>query len=361
MIESAVGQQESTIKRWLRLATGSGPALALSHRALDAIEREPALLLAGVRALVGRLAPEELASVILHRRRHAPPAVREAIDAALEQALGADDQSLDYALSVALDQVRRMRQLGVESGVRVLELGSGGSMVGALVHHVHGATLSASVDMVEPLRCASLYRRLRRRLTAPPLFPLPGVHEPLQAPLARFDAAIDLARDPVHVDPARIAPRWPVDAAALPFPEGAFDVVLSNAAFEHFADPRRAIAETYRVLAPGGVGLHQIDLRDHRDFARPLEFLRMGEQDWRARAGQEGVEFTNRWRKHEFARSFAEAGFAAVEVEVIHSLAVGPEERSGFAAPFRDLPLDDLQAGVIHLTARKSNEQSPGR
>lgn len=42
------------------------------------------------------------------------------------------------------------------------------------------------------------------------------------------------------------------DALALPFRDGAFDVVLSVCAIEHFPDGAAALAEMARVLRPGG-------------------------------------------------------------------------------------------------------------
>jgi ubiquinone/menaquinone biosynthesis C-methylase UbiE len=41
-------------------------------------------------------------------------------------------------------------------------------------------------------------------------------------------------------------------AGALPWPDGAFDLVTSLEALEFFPRPRRALAEMARVLAPGG-------------------------------------------------------------------------------------------------------------
>ena len=43
------------------------------------------------------------------------------------------------------------------------------------------------------------------------------------------------------------------DAMALPFAAGSFDVVLALDAFEHFDDDVAAMAETFRVLRPGGL------------------------------------------------------------------------------------------------------------
>ena len=42
------------------------------------------------------------------------------------------------------------------------------------------------------------------------------------------------------------------DAAALPYGDGAFDIVVCNASFHHYTEPERAAGEIRRVLRPGG-------------------------------------------------------------------------------------------------------------
>lgn len=41
-------------------------------------------------------------------------------------------------------------------------------------------------------------------------------------------------------------------AERLPFPDAAFDLVISTTSFDHWADQRAGLAECRRVLAPGG-------------------------------------------------------------------------------------------------------------
>lgn len=66
---------------------------------------------------------------------------------------------------------------------------------------------------------------------------------------------------PAMLDQARAAQarrgvtnaEWLVgDAAALPFPDASFSLVSSGAAFHHFEEPGRVLAEMARVCRPGG-------------------------------------------------------------------------------------------------------------
>jgi SAM-dependent methyltransferase len=69
-------------------------------------------------------------------------------------------------------------------------------------------------------------------------------------PDARY-TAIDRFSGVLGRNPA--AQRAQADAAALPFADGAFDVVLANEMLHFVADPAQAVREITRVLRPGGV------------------------------------------------------------------------------------------------------------
>ena len=92
-----------------------------------------------------------------------------------------------------------------------------------------------------------------------------------QSPKARV-VAIDLAEHMLvlarrNVDAAGLAAQIElkcVDAKGLPFADGQFAAVMSNSIVHHIPDPRMALAEAVRVVAPGG-------LIFIRDLARPYD------------------------------------------------------------------------------------------
>jgi len=60
------------------------------------------------------------------------------------------------------------------------------------------------------------------------------------------------------------------NASAMPFEDDTFDFTFCQAAFKNFSEPVQAIAEMYRVLRPGGLGV----ISDLRRDASPAEIER---------------------------------------------------------------------------------------
>jgi MPBQ/MSBQ methyltransferase len=86
------------------------------------------------------------------------------------------------------------------------------------------------------------------------------------------------------------------DAEALPFPDDAFDRYVSAGSIEYWPDPQRGIAEAYRVLRPGGVGVVVGPVRPAGRIARLLADAWMlfpaeaQYREWFERAGFADVE-----------------------------------------------------------------------
>ncbi len=68
---------------------------------------------------------------------------------------------------------------------------------------------------------------------------------------------------------------WDLGSAVpLPYPDGAFTIVVSRFAFHHFSEPRAVLAEMVRVCAPGGRVL-VCDVQASDDPRKAAEFNRM--------------------------------------------------------------------------------------
>jgi SAM-dependent methyltransferase len=79
------------------------------------------------------------------------------------------------------------------------------------------------------------------------------------------------------------------DVLGLPFPDSVFDAVVSDQVLEHVqGDPRRAIAESVRVLKPGGLCVHTSCLINPVHFG-PGDFWRFT-PDGLGLLVEEGVE-----------------------------------------------------------------------
>jgi hypothetical protein len=76
-----------------------------------------------------------------------------------------------------------------------------------------------------------------------------------------------------------------LEAAGSDFREAA-DLTLSASTLEHVADVGQSIGSLYKITRPGGFGVHCIDMRDHDDFARPLDFLLYSQEEYDVRSDQ---------------------------------------------------------------------------
>ncbi len=138
------------------------------------------------------------------------------------------------------------------------------------------------------------------------------------------------------------------DGATIPFPAGEFDLVFSSNVLEHVSDLSRLLAETRRVLKPGGACVHLMPspswrfwtilthypslpallwlrLAGHGDnpFAgggprRSLPYL-LGRALWPGRHGETGTMICELYlfASRRWLRAFGQAGFTAREVRPI--------------------------------------------
>ncbi len=136
-------------------------------------------------------------------------------------------------------------------------------------------------------------------------------------------------------------------------PDNAVDYVFSHAVLEHVrrAEFGATMREVFRVLKPGGLASHNIDLKDHLGGRlNNLRFPeRLWEQDWfAARSGF----YTNRLRPSELLRHFAEAGFELLG-SVVAQFPDVPTRRQVMDRAFRAMPEDELRASGLRVMLRK--------
>ena len=89
--------------------------------------------------------------------------------------------------------------------------------------------------------------------------------------------AVDLAKEMLRLAAENVARRGladrialdQADAKQLPYKSGRFAAVISNSIVHHVPEPRAALAEAVRVVAPGG-------LLFIRDLARPRDDAEVG-------------------------------------------------------------------------------------
>ncbi len=88
------------------------------------------------------------------------------------------------------------------------------------------------------------------------------------------------------------------------------DISFSNACFEHLLHSDAAIKQLARISKVGGLGFHQIDFRDHRDYDRPLEFLTFSKFGFGIILRMSNCCFGNRLRHKDFVDLFTKYGFS---------------------------------------------------
>lgn len=284
--------------------------------------------------------------------------IRDAVDAAadrLEQSSVGDapvnlqlrrasDDTIDadaqYAITVARSYVEALPRgrLGLSEST-VLELGPGRHFGTPLVLLCWGARAVGVADRYlatfQPHYHVPLYARIRQLLEEDAdCRTLAPIDECLRSGSHRADG---LELHPVPLEDLAASVRSP------------YDITASNAVFEHLFDPLSAARSLYAVTAPGGVGLHQVDFRDHRNFSAPLEFLLLDElsfaREFQSRHGETG----NRVRPHQLAEMLRTAGFddvtfeCGMRVEPEYLREFEPRLRRAVMSNFRWMPIELLE------------------
>jgi SAM-dependent methyltransferase len=231
------------------------------------------------------------------------------------------DGDVEHAIDMAHAIIAMVAQYSAGNPYpRVLEIGPGSDFGAQIILAGTGAKVTVADRFLAPWQPSyhpTFYRRLLAKWGAscPPLEAVIAANDPRSAITLVAEPAEDL-----H-----------------PIADRSFDVVLSTAVLEHVFDLPAAIRELARVTVPGGVNSHQVDFRDHRDFAQPLEFLLMADTEFQRLFDRRHGDFGNRWRHHEVAALLRAVGFSIEDMAP--NLIAAPEYMASFLPRLRSLRL----------------------
>lgn len=241
----------------------------------------------------------------------------------------------------------RRDYLDSEQAARILEIGPGTNLGVGFIFVLTGAEKYYGLDIyMDPeLFAAAQYESIAY------LLQLAGGEKSLRnvgAVMTVKDGKVEFAKE-------RLEYLYPRQSYDIPLPEGSLDYVFSHATFEHVADPEKTVQAIHRVLRKGGVTAHQIDMRDHADFSKPLEFLKVDERTWNKgwEDPNRAAWYLNRWRLSDFKGAFERAGFRILKLDINATFPMEESLRRTLDARFQKYTLEDLSATGVMIIARK--------
>lgn len=209
-----------------------------------------------------------------------------------------------YAINIAKSYVASFPN-GVSdlSGKSVIEFGPGINFGTVFVLRAMGAAAVSVADRFlvdfQPDYHVPLYREIGRLIKES--IPL--------ADTTVFESAVERGHAPEIVNQFHSSLE---EMAALDF---SADITLSNAVFEHLLNPACALDNLFRITTENGMGSHQVDFRDHRDFSLPLEYLLMHEIDFAREFDARHGECGGRVRPCQMLEMFKHSGFSGVSFQ----------------------------------------------
>jgi SAM-dependent methyltransferase len=164
----------------------------------------------------------------------------------------------------------------------------------------------------------------------------------------RFNAA-GLRKGCLDIGLANVPLRHEVcDFVSSNLMDHSIDLVSSRSVLQYFPDFPRALSELKRIMAPGGIAYHHIDLTDCRVYGSPEEY-----HPWSFLTEEAWPEWKqNRFRHSEIRTCFLKAGFEILRFE-------GREEkmperiRKNLKGKFREITDEDLNNTGVFCVVRK--------
>ncbi|NOZ22038.1 MAG: methyltransferase domain-containing protein [Planctomycetes bacterium] len=138
-------------------------------------------------------------------------------------------------------------------------------------------------------------------------------------------------------------------------PDASVDLIYSHQVLEHVGDLDACFRGMCRVLKPGGVAMHVVDLSGHSEFARghPLDPLRYPSHLWRLMFSHR--PHVNRLRLGAYLRSIESSGMELADLRKLRMLdrAEAAAVRRLLSPPFSRVDVDELCVIEFFFLARR--------
>lgn len=248
-----------------------------------------------------------------------------------------DMEQPEYAHNVFLSHFNRVGFSNKSASFTVLELGPGDTLFSALVAWAYGASRCYLVDEGRFARGdMAPYLKMAIELRSKGL-PVPTLEN-----CGNLDEVLLACKSCYLTEGMR---------SFQAIANASVDFIWSQAVLEHIRlkDFPVVVREMRRVLRPGGVCSHRVDLKDHLGGA--INNLRFPARVWESNFMAKSGFYTNRIRYREMLGYFEAAGF---EVEVCHLDRWGslPTPRSKLSSDFSKLADDDLLVSGFDVILR---------
>lgn len=148
------------------------------------------------------------------------------------------------------------------------------------------------------------------------------------------------------------------DGRKIPFPAESFDLIWSNDVYEHIRYPKITIEETYRLLSPGGMAVHIIDLEDHFSYGKnnpdiALNCLKYPKWLWEMMTWNRS-NYVNRLRASDWIEMHESAGFKIINQHTVINEYIRDNYKTKknlkYLLKYSEY---DAVSGAIHLIAQK--------
>lgn len=243
--------------------------------------------------------------------------------------------------------VAKSEQTNYLQGKRILEYGPGDVPGVAVLMVSHGADQVVCVDRFPMVRMSpknvQIVKIMLERLPSPVRERAEACFKQATHPESGFD--------PKHID-------YFVRPSGLSGLENEVDLVISRAVLEHVNDLPATFRDMYAALKPGGIAMHQVDLKSHGLHRQnPLDFLNWPTWLWSLMYSAKGVP--NRLRVDAYRDAVAQSGLEVVAMKP--TVLASPDDvrsiRPSLAAPFKKLSEEDLSWLGFWLVCRKPMAQ----